>query len=93
MPPRFVDLTGLAEILNVTPRQARALVVSGDVPAIRVGGRGEWRIETSQIEAYIQRMYAQTRAEIEARGGRGETEADAVHSEVEAGGVRGETEG
>lgn len=42
--------------------QARALVNSGELPAIQVGGRGQWRVEVSELEAYIQRQYAQARA-------------------------------
>ena len=33
---------------------------TGEIPAIKVGGRGQWRVETSELEAYIQRMYART---------------------------------
>jgi len=67
MTPRFLLLADVAEILNVSPVQARALVVSGELPAIKVGGRGQWRIETTELEAYIQRKYAETRALIEQR--------------------------
>ncbi len=62
MAHRFLPLTDVAEILNVSSAQAYALVRSGDLPAIKVGGRGQWRIETSVLEDYIQRMYAETRA-------------------------------
>ena len=62
MAPRFLTLTDVTEILNISPQQARALVVSGDLPAIQVGGRHVWRIEASELENYIQRMYAQARA-------------------------------
>lgn len=65
--PRFLLLPDVAETLNISVKQARTLVVSGDLPAIQVGGRGQWRIEASELEAYIQRMYAQTRAKVEAR--------------------------
>ncbi|HET6752778.1 MAG TPA: helix-turn-helix domain-containing protein, partial [Jiangellaceae bacterium] len=37
------------------------LVRSGDLPAIKIGGRGQWRVEASVLEEYIERMYAQTR--------------------------------
>jgi hypothetical protein len=30
------------------------------VRAIKVGGRGQWRVAESDFEDYIQRMYAQT---------------------------------
>ena len=62
MPPRFLPLTDVAEILNISSAQAYALVRSGDLPAIKVGGRGQWRVETSELESYIQRMYDRTRA-------------------------------
>ncbi len=65
--PRFYLLSDVAEILNVTPVQARALVVSGELPAIPVGGRGAWRVEATELEAYIQRKYEETRRKVEAR--------------------------
>lgn len=61
MAPRFLQLTEVCEILNISSAQAYALVRTGDLPAIKVGGRGQWRVEASELEAYIQRMYAQTR--------------------------------
>jgi hypothetical protein len=39
-------------------------VRSGDLPAIKVGGRGQWRVEVTELENYIQRMYAETRAHV-----------------------------
>jgi excisionase family DNA binding protein len=67
VPPRFYLLADIAEMLNVTTVQARALVQSGELPAIQVGGRGQWRIEATELEAYIQRKYAETKAKVEAR--------------------------
>ncbi|MFV0461723.1 MAG: helix-turn-helix domain-containing protein [Nostocoides sp.] len=71
MDKRFLQLADVAEILDVSAAQAYALVRSGDLPAIKVGGRGQWRVEASELEAYIQRMYAQTREFVEShpRGG------------------------
>lgn len=62
MSPRFLLLSDVCEILNISSAQAYSLVRSGDLPAIRVGGRGQWRVEATELEAYIQRMYAETRA-------------------------------
>jgi excisionase family DNA binding protein len=59
---RFLTLADVAETLNISASQAYALVRSGELPAIKVGGRGQWRIESSALEDYIARMYAQTRA-------------------------------
>lgn len=58
---RFIPLTEVSEILDISADQAYALVRSGDLPAIKVGGRGQWRVETVELEAYIARMYARTR--------------------------------
>lgn len=67
MPARFLPLADVAEILNVSAAQAYALVRTGELPAIKVGGRGQWRVETTELESYIQRKYAETRAMVEAR--------------------------
>lgn len=58
---RFLTLADTAELLNITPRQAYALVRSGELPAIKVGASGQWRIERSVLESYIDAMYEETR--------------------------------
>ena len=64
--PRFLQLSDVAEILNISASQTYALVRSGELPAIKIGGRGQWRVERSQLEEYIQRCYAETRAFVDA---------------------------
>lgn len=64
MPPRFLTLTDVAETLNISLAQARALVLSGDLPAIQVGGRGQWRVENAELEAYIDRGYEANRRRV-----------------------------
>ena len=59
--PRFLQLADVAEILNTSSAQVYALVRRGELPAIKIGGRGQWRVETSELESYIERAYAQTR--------------------------------
>lgn len=61
MTPRFLLLSDVAEILNISSAQTYALVRSGELPAIKVGGRGQWRVEASELESYIQSCYAKTR--------------------------------
>jgi excisionase family DNA binding protein len=56
-----LTLADVAETLNISAAQTYALVRSGELPAIKIGGRGQWRVEVQQLEAYIQRMYDQTR--------------------------------
>ncbi|WP_323958865.1 helix-turn-helix domain-containing protein [Arthrobacter sp. JZ12] len=55
--PRFLKLDDVCDELSISNSQAYALVRSGDLPAIQVGGRGQWRVERSKLEEYIQRMY------------------------------------
>lgn len=59
--PRFLQLAEVCEILNISAAQGYALVRSGELPAIKIGGRGQWRVETTELEAYIQRKYAEVR--------------------------------
>ncbi|GAA1711975.1 helix-turn-helix domain-containing protein [Brachybacterium phenoliresistens] len=65
MPPRFIPLSDVAESLSISASQAYALVRSGELRAIKVGGRGQWRVEISELEDYIQRSYAETRTLLE----------------------------
>ena len=59
--PRFLTLADVAEVLNTSSAQVYALVRRGELPAIKIGGRGQWRVERVQLEEFIQRMYAETR--------------------------------
>ena len=64
--PRFLQLADVAEVLNISANQVYALVRRGDIPAVKIGGRGQWRVEREQLEQYIARMYDQTRAFVSA---------------------------
>ena len=59
--PRFLTLADVAELLNISASQTYALVRSGELEGIKVGGRGQWRVESTKLESYIARMYDQTR--------------------------------
>jgi excisionase family DNA binding protein len=65
--PRFLTLTDVAEELQVSMAQARALVRSGELPAIQIGGRGQWRVEQVKLDEYIEDLYVQQAAKAEAR--------------------------
>ena len=58
--PRFLTLPDVSEVLNVTVRQVYSLVRTGDLRGIQIGGRGQWRVEASELEDYIARQYART---------------------------------
>ena len=57
---RFLTLTDVAEILNTSSAQAYALVKRRELRALKMGGRGQWRVEATELENYIQRMYDDT---------------------------------
>jgi len=65
MARRFLQLADVSEILNITAAQTYALVRSGELPAIKIGGRGQWRVEEAELDRYIERMYAATRDFVE----------------------------
>lgn len=58
--PRFLTLDDVADELAVTRSQAYALVRTGELPAIKLGGRGQWRVERDELETLIQRLYRET---------------------------------
>lgn len=58
---RFLTIADAAEQLNVSANQVYALVRSGELPAIKIGSNGQWRIETAMLEVYIQTQYEEVR--------------------------------
>ena len=60
--PRFLTLADVADILNVSWRQVYALVRRKELLAIQIGGRGQWRVETDELERFIAQKYAEARA-------------------------------
>lgn len=58
---RFLTLAETADELSISVRQAYALVRSGELPAIQIGGAGHWRVELSVLEAYIAGKYEENR--------------------------------
>ncbi len=63
---KFLTIADVADYLSVSAGQVRTLIKNGEIPAIQVGGRGQWRIEESKLEEYIQHGYEQTRQKISA---------------------------
>lgn len=61
---QFVTLYDVQIVLSISRSQAYALVRTGDLRALRVGGRGQWRVELTELDAYIERCYQAVDAEI-----------------------------
>lgn len=55
MTERMLNLSDVAEILDITVPTARALVRDGEILGFQVGGRGMWRVESRELQAYVQR--------------------------------------
>ena len=56
--PRFYTLEQTARYLNVSRPQVYSLVRSGELPAIKLGGRGVWRVDRHQLDVYISRAFS-----------------------------------
>ncbi len=52
-----MTIPDVAQELTVSESQVRVLLKSGDLPAIQIGGRGQWRIARSKLEDYISDAY------------------------------------
>lgn len=79
--PRFLTPADVAELLSSSLPLVMSLIRRGELRAIQVGGRGQWRIEVSEFESYIARQYEKAdaaRAKI-GRGATGLVAADDEH--------------
>lgn len=54
---RLMTLTEVAEVLNISMPQAYALVRSGELPAIQIGGKKQWRVEPAKLEEFVAAAY------------------------------------
>nr|WP_231715414.1 helix-turn-helix domain-containing protein [Arthrobacter gengyunqii] len=52
-----MTLADVGEVLNISSSQTYALVRSGELPAIQIGGRGQWRVEARILEEFIANAY------------------------------------
>lgn len=58
--PRFLTLGDVAETLNTSSAQVYALVRRKELPAVKLGGRGQWRVERTKLEEFIAHLYEET---------------------------------
>jgi excisionase family DNA binding protein len=63
---RFLTAGEAAEELNVKLPLIRALIRTGELRAIQIGGRGLWRIGLQDLEDYIAEAYRRTAERIAA---------------------------
>lgn len=55
---RFMALADVGDVLHISVSQVYALVRRGELRAIKVGGKGQWRVEKAELERYIDNAYA-----------------------------------
>lgn len=60
MTPKLLTLDEVSEILNTSQAQVYALVRSGELAAMKMGGRGQWRVHPDRLDEYIDRAHQET---------------------------------
>lgn len=58
--PRYLKLEDVATYLSTSVSQVYALVRSGELPAIKLGGRGVWRVDKDKLDAYLEELEQET---------------------------------
>lgn len=58
---RFLPLADVAEVLCLSASEVLALVHSGELPGIRLGSIGQWRVEHRVLESFIADKYDESR--------------------------------
>ncbi|MDP9394829.1 MAG: helix-turn-helix domain-containing protein [Actinomycetota bacterium] len=56
----FLTLPEVAKELATSAARVYALVRKADLPAIKIGRRGQWRVERTRLEEWLERQYADT---------------------------------
>ena len=58
--PRYLKLEDVAAYLSVSVPQVYALVRSGKLPAVKIGGRGVWRVDREKLDTYLENLEEET---------------------------------
>lgn len=64
--PRFLTLSQVREILNVGMPTIYALLASGELRGLQLGGRRMWRVSEDDLADYLERAYQETQDRIAA---------------------------
>lgn len=54
--PPLLTLDEVADELAVSRSQVYALVRRRDLPALKIGGRGAWRVERTALDLWLQKV-------------------------------------
>ena len=61
LPAPLLKPAEVAQVLNVTVTQVYTLMRSGDLPALKIGKKGVWRVSRETLEAYLAGLEAVAR--------------------------------
>jgi excisionase family DNA binding protein len=56
LPPPLLKPSEVASVLNVTVSQVYTLMRSGELPALKIGRKGVWRVSREALEAYLSEL-------------------------------------
>lgn len=62
LPPPLLKPAEVAAVLNVTVSQVYTLMRGGELPAVKIGKKGVWRVSRETLEAYLATLEAEARA-------------------------------
>jgi excisionase family DNA binding protein len=62
LPAPLLKPADVARVLNVTVTQVYTLMRSGDLPALKIGKKGVWRVSRDTLESYLAELEAEARA-------------------------------
>jgi len=62
LPPPLLKPADVARVLNVTVTQVYTLMRSGDLPALKIGRKGVWRVSRETLDEYLAGLEAEARA-------------------------------
>lgn len=62
LPPPLLKPADVARVLNVTVTQVYTLMRSGDLPALKIGRKGVWRVSHDTLDEYLARLEAEARS-------------------------------
>jgi excisionase family DNA binding protein len=61
LPPPLLKPADVARVLNVTVTQVYTLMRSGDLPALKIGKKGVWRVSRETLDEYLAQLEAEAR--------------------------------
>ena len=64
LPAPLLKPAEVARVLNVTVTQVYTLMRSGDLPALKIGRKGVWRVSRETLEAFLAEREAEARQRV-----------------------------